>query len=65
MRFGLICGLVLLGLTGVSFSSGAASPSVYGEVLGGAEVVRIAELTSSPEKYVGKTVRVTGLIEDV
>ena len=65
MKRGLICGLVLLGLTGASLPSSAASPSVYGEALGGAEVVRIAELTGSPEKYVGKTVRVTGLIEDV
>lgn len=57
--------LVLLGFLGAGSSSSSSSPSTYGQALTGAEDVRIAELTKSPEEYVGKTVRVTGLVEDV
>ena len=48
-----------------AFSASASTTTSYGEALRGVSVVRIAELVSSPEKYLGETVRVEGLVEDI
>ena len=56
---------VVLVFVFVSFSTSASTTSSYGEGLSGVRTVRIAELTSSPEKYLGEKVRVEGLVEDV
>ena len=50
-------------LTAVSVS--ARTKTSYGEALSGVESVRIAELLGAPDTYLGKTVRVEGLVEDV
>jgi len=43
----------------------AAEGTRYGAGLSGTELVKISELRSQPERYVGKTVRVEGLVADV
>ncbi len=43
----------------------AADGTKYGKGLSGSEVVKISDLMASPDKFVGKTVRVEGLIADV
>ena len=43
----------------------AAEGTKYGKGLSGPDVVAISDLMASPDKYVGKTVRVEGLIADV
>lgn len=50
-------------LTALSVS--ASTSTSYGEGLSGATAVRISELMSSPEKYLGEKVRVEGLVDDV
>jgi cytochrome c-type biogenesis protein CcmE len=42
-----------------------ADPTTYGKALTGKDTVKISELLASPDKYVGKTVRVEGVITDV
>ena len=49
----------------VAFSASASTTTSYGQALRGVSVVRIAELVSSPEKYLGETVRVEGLVDDI
>lgn len=43
----------------------AGDASVYGDGVGKAEIVKVSELLSHPGDYVGKHVRVEGLITDV
>ena len=43
----------------------AAEEQVYGKGLTGTEIVKISDLLANPDQYVGKTVRVEGLITDV
>ena len=56
--------LVLVGLC-IAFPFSASAKTSYGKELTDVRVVRIAELTGSPEKYLGERVRVAGLVEDV
>lgn len=46
-------------------STVAAEGTTYGEGLTGTEIVKISELLDNPDTYVGKTVRVEGLVTDV
>ena len=43
----------------------AAQGTKYGSGLSGTALVKISELGAHPEKYVGKTVRVEGVVADV
>jgi len=58
-------GLLVLVMVGLAFAVSASTKTSYGKALSDARVVRIAELTDSPEKYVGEKVRIAGLVEDV
>jgi cytochrome c-type biogenesis protein CcmE len=58
-------------LTALLAAAALASPAFpaegtrYGAGLTGTEVVKISELRANPDRYVGKTVRVEGLVTDV
>ena len=57
---------VLLALiVSIAPSAAAAEATVYGESLTPFEAVRIADLLADPERYLGQTVKVEGLVEDV
>ncbi len=43
----------------------AGDEKTYGKGVTGAEIVKISDLLAKPDQYVGKTVRVEGLITDV
>lgn len=43
----------------------AADGTKYGAGVTGAQLVKISELRANPDRYVGKTVRVEGLVTDV
>jgi len=58
-------GLFVLSVALTAFSASASTTTSYGEALSGVSAVRIAELASSPEKYLGEKIRVEGLVEDV
>ncbi|MFO0585557.1 MAG: DUF4920 domain-containing protein [Anaeromyxobacter sp.] len=46
--------------------AGTTGPgTTYGAGVGKAQLVKISELTANPDRYVGKTVRVEGLVTDV
>lgn len=62
---GWFSGLLVLSFVTAAFATSAPTTSSYGEALSGVSVVRIAELTDEPDKYVGEKVRVAGLVEDV
>ncbi len=57
--------LVAVGVVLIAFPVSASMTTSYGKELSGVSVVRIAELVSSPEKYLGEKVRVEGLVEDI
>lgn len=42
-----------------------AAPEKYGKGLSGSDTIKVSELIASPDKYIGKTVRVEGTITDV
>ena len=42
-----------------------AAGTTYGKGVSEAQVVKVSELVASPDKYVGKTVKVEGLVTDV
>lgn len=56
--------LALLAFSGFSAPLSAAD-TTYGEGVQGTEVVLVSELLTHPDAWVGKTVRVEGLITDV
>lgn len=43
----------------------SGEPKTFGKGVTGNETIRIGELLSEPDKYVGKTIRVSGKIKDV
>lgn len=49
----------------LSFAASAAEGKVYGGGVAAGDLVAVSELLANPEAYVGKTVRVEGLITDV
>ena len=57
--------LVAVGVVLTACSASASTTTSYGQGLSGVSVVRISELVSSPEKYLGEKVRVEGLVEDI
>ena len=59
----LVSVLSLLAASG--FPARAEEGSVYGKGVAAGEAIRIGDIVTEPEKYVGKTVRVTGKITDV
>ena len=61
----LIHGLMVLTMVSLAFVMSASAKTSYGKELSEARVVRISELTDSPEKYVGEKVRIAGLVDDV
>ena len=52
-------------LIGVSLATTASADALYGEPLSDATPVRIADLSADPEAYVGQSVKVVGLVDDV
>lgn len=42
-----------------------ASAATYGKAPGAGDAVKVSELLASPDKYVGKTVKVEGIVTDV
>lgn len=61
MRLPLLLSLLVLLPLGLR----AAEARKYGQPLTLKEEVKVAEILSSPDKYAGKRVRVTGLVTDV
>jgi len=49
----------------LSVSTAAAEEKIYGKGVTASDVVAISELMASPGAYVGKTIRVEGLVTDV
>jgi hypothetical protein len=49
----------------VSVPALAAEGTIYGKGITATDVVAISDLIATPDKYVGKTIRVEGLITDV
>jgi len=49
----------------VSMTALAAAETVYGKGIGTGETVRVSDLLDHPESYLGKTVRVEGLVVEV
>lgn len=60
-RFAVIAVLV----ASLSAVAPAAEGTVYGRGVAAGDVVAVSELVSNPAPYVGKTVRVEGLVTDV
>jgi hypothetical protein len=65
IRFATAAAIVCVLVTAMSFSALAAEGKVYGKGIAASHAVAISELIANPDKYVGKTVRVEGLITDV
>jgi len=60
--------VVLVSVLCLLAASGAAraeEAKTYGKGVGAGETIRIGDIIAAPDKYVGKTVRVTGKITDV
>jgi len=64
MRFVLAL-LTALALAQSTFAGSQGPGTSYGAGVGAAELVKISELRAHPDKYVGKNVRVEGLVADV
>jgi len=62
MRFALVAAAVVIAL---SLPAAAGEGKTYGEGVGRATAVKVADLVAHPEKYVGRSVRVEGVIIDV
>lgn len=64
MRFALAL-LAALSLSTTALAETQGPGTAYGAGVGKADLVKISELRANPDRYVGKTVRVEGLITDV
>lgn len=66
-RVNLMPGIAILAVLAVAATPGALAQEdeAYGEALSGSETVKISELLSNPGPYVGKVVRVQGVVSDV
>lgn len=60
----LVCLLVLILAAGAAFA-GKQEGKAYGEPLNGSDTIKISELVSTPDDYLGRTVRVEGLVNGV
>jgi len=56
---------VLSTIAAVAGATPAAAETTYGSGVGKAQVVRVSDLLASPDRYVGKAVRVEGLVTAV
>ena len=65
MRGKWIHGLTIVAVALTALSVAASNTTSYGERLSVTTSVRVSELLNSPEEYVGKKVRVEGLVDDV
>jgi hypothetical protein len=63
-RFAAIAAILAVAAT-LSTLAVAADGKVYGKGVAAGEVVAVSELIANPAAYVGKTVRVEGLVTDV
>ena len=61
MRFAFAAALVIA----LFLPAAAGEGKTYGEGVGRQEAVKVSDLVAHPEKYVGKSVRVEGVIVDV
>ena len=59
------CGTLFIVICLFFSTSISATEKLYGKELSAALSIRIADLTSNPEKYVDKLVKVEGLVDDV
>ncbi len=57
--------LLLLLTAALLLPIAAIASDSYGEPLGDAKVIRIAELLESPDKYLDQMVKVEGLVDDI
>jgi cytochrome c-type biogenesis protein CcmE len=64
-RFVTVAATVCVLAVATSVSTLATEGTVYGKGVTASEVVAISDLLAKPDTYVGKTVRVEGLITDV
>ncbi len=48
-----------------SLLTAPASAATYGKGVGGSQPVKVSELVANPDKYVGKPVKVEGIVTDV
>jgi len=62
MRFVPVAAALAVAL---SLPAAAGEGKTYGEGVGRGEAVKVSELAAHPDKYVGQTVRVEGVIDDV
>jgi len=65
LRFTAVFVLALVLVAAVAAPAVAADGKIYGKGVTGTEIVKISALIANPDKYVGKTIRVEGLITDV
>lgn len=65
MRLVLAAVLASLVLATPALAGTSTPGTTYGAGVGKAQLVKISELTAHPDAYVGKTIRVEGLITDV
>ena len=56
-----VVGVVLAVLLSLADTAGAAPAELYGKPLRGLSAVRVADILAGPERYAGKSIRVTGL----
>ena len=57
--------LVAFALSGVLLLAATAVADTYGKALSASQPVKVSELIASPDKYVGKIVKVEGLVTEV
>jgi hypothetical protein len=61
----VLAAVASLALASPALAGTTAPGTVYGAGVGKAQLVKISELTANPEAYVGKSIRVEGLVADV
>jgi hypothetical protein len=64
MRFALAL-LAAISLSSTAFAGTQGTGTSYGAGVGKTDLVKISELRANPDRFVGKTVRVEGLVTDV
>ena len=65
MRFTRAIVVSCLIVAAAVFAASAGEGKSYGKGLSGEEITKVSEIYAQPDKYVGKTVRIEGLVTDV
>lgn len=61
----IAAGILVLSVALVATFAVGSEGTVYGQGVGKAEFVKLSDLVAAPAEYVGKTLRVEGLVTDV